>query len=275
MSTCVVNGIRIYYECHGDSGEPLVLVHGYTGDSTDWEFQVAEFSRDCRVLVMDLRGHGRSEAPPDRSAYTIPLMAADVEALVDEVGFGKYHLVGHSMGGGIVEEIALHSQDRLLSLTLEDTGPILAVPGNTQMKEWNDKQIALAENEGMAVVAAQHREGSLSATLGLHVPAELIEKSIQRLAKMSVDGFVGATLAGPKWEGIVDRASAISTPTLIIYGALDVQPIIMASQWLAQLIPNTEVVTIPDAGHSPQWEQPELYNKALRRHLEANRGTRS
>ena len=55
-----VNGLELFYERHGDAGEPLVLVHGYTGDATDWRFQVAEFAPTCRVLVIEHRGHGRS-----------------------------------------------------------------------------------------------------------------------------------------------------------------------------------------------------------------------
>ena len=116
-----INGISLYYELHGD-GAPLLLVHGYTGDITDWRFQVAEFSRTHRVLVFDHRGHGRSDAPADRASYTIEQMADDVEAMADRVGFARFHLLGHSMGGAVVQEVALRSPERLLSLTLHDSG---------------------------------------------------------------------------------------------------------------------------------------------------------
>ena len=71
MPFAAVNGVTLYYERHGDIGDPLVFVHGYTGDITDWRLQIAEFSRDFRILVMDLRGHGRSEAPSDGACYTV------------------------------------------------------------------------------------------------------------------------------------------------------------------------------------------------------------
>jgi pimeloyl-ACP methyl ester carboxylesterase len=69
LHTSTADGTRLYYERHGDRGEPLVLVHGATGDVTDWRFQIAEFAPTHRVLVMDHRGHGRSDAPSDRAAY--------------------------------------------------------------------------------------------------------------------------------------------------------------------------------------------------------------
>ena len=121
MTFAAINGLKLYYERHGDSGDPLVFVHGYTGDVSDWRLQVEEFAGDFRVLIMDLRGHGRSEAPSDHLAYGVSLMTQDVEALVEAVGFERYHLVGHSMGGAMAQEIALKTPENLLSLTLEDT----------------------------------------------------------------------------------------------------------------------------------------------------------
>jgi pimeloyl-ACP methyl ester carboxylesterase len=104
-----------------------------------------------------------------------------------------------------------------------------------------------------------------------HMPAEREQETALRLARMSLDAFVGALMGLLQWEGTAERASAISTPTLIIYGDLDQAGFIEAARRLADLIHNATVEVIPEAGHSPQWERPELFNRALRRHLEANR----
>ena len=267
MPTSVINGVRLYYERHDDSGEPLVFVHGYTGDISDWKFPLAEFSPDYRILVMDLRGHGRSEAPSDRAAYSIVQMAADVEALVNEVGFQRYHLVGHSMGGAIVQEIALRTPQSLLSLTLEDTASKFGVDtGNDEMTEWRKKRYALAMSEGLAAAAALPMPNPPP-----HMPAERLEEVERRLARLSLDTFVGAMVGLLEWEGTEARAAAISAPTLIIYGDIDSPSIIAPSRRLAETIPNATVAVIPESGHSPQWERPDLFNKALRRHLEAHR----
>jgi len=115
MPFATVNGPSLYYELHGERGEPLVFVHGFTGDSTDWQNQTEEFAGDYRVLVFDNRGHGQSEAPEDRDAYTVDLMMDDTLELVAQIGFSRYHIVGHSMGGAIAQEIALHHPEQLLS----------------------------------------------------------------------------------------------------------------------------------------------------------------
>ncbi len=270
MPTATVNGIRLYYEVHGDSGEPLVLVHGYTGDISDWRHQFPEFSKTHRVLAMDLRGHGRSEAPADRSSYTLEKMADDVEALVDQVGFERYHLLGHSMGGGIVQEIALRSPQRLLSLILHDTSLKFAMGGDPAIKEWRDKRHALAESDGMAAVAGMPPLMPPPP----HIPPERLEEEKVRLSKMSPDGFIGAWKGLEDWQGTRRRAHAISAPTLIIYGSLDAPLLIDGSTRLAELIPNSHVEVIPETAHSPQWERPELFNRALRKHLEAHAARR-
>jgi pimeloyl-ACP methyl ester carboxylesterase len=266
VPTATVNGVRLYYELHGDSGEPLVLVHGYTGDITDWRHQLPEFSRTHRVLVMDHRGHGRSEAPRDRSSYTMEQMSRDVEALIDQVGFQRYHLLGHSMGGAIVQEIALRSLPRLLSLTLEDTSFRFAMMADPEVEDWWKTRMALAEAGKMAELA----DLPPPVPPPPHMPAERLEETTVRLSQMSPDAFIGAWQGLVGWQGTKDRAAAISTPTLIIYGDLDTPALIQGSTRLAELIPNARVEVIPETAHSPQQERPELFNRALRRHLQAH-----
>jgi 2-succinyl-6-hydroxy-2,4-cyclohexadiene-1-carboxylate synthase len=262
MPTTKVNGIDIYFERHGDAGEPLVLVHGYTGDVSDWRHQIPEFSRTHRVLVMDHRGHGRSHAPADRAHYTIEAMADDVEALIDDVGFERYHLLGHSMGGCVAQEITLRSTPRLLSLTLHDTNYRFAGL-NAAIANYIAMRHKVAEEQGMAAVA------DLPNPLPTppHMPAERKQEEKERLSRMSVDAFIGAWNALGAWRGVEDRAHEIDLPTMIIYGALDA-PFAEPAKWFASKIANSIIEVVPEAGHSPQFERPDLFNAALRRHLD-------
>ena len=267
MPFAAINDLNLYYELHGDSGEPLVLVHGYTGDITDWRHQIPEFSRTHRVLVLDERGHGQSDAPPDRSAYSIPQMSQDVEALVDRVGFDRYHLLGHSMGGAVVQEIALRSPRKLLSLTLHDTSYLFGnLNADPLVAAWRDRRFHLAETQGMTAVADEEPPMPPPP----HMPPERLAETDERLSRMSVDAFIGSWSGLAEWEGTEDRAHKIRTPTLVIYGDVDAPLLIEGSVRLTQLIPGSVVEVIPETGHSPQWERPALFNAALRRFLESH-----
>jgi len=257
-----VKGVRIYYELHGEAGEPLVLVHGYTGDLVDWRYVIPEFARTHRVLAMEHRGHGRSDAPADRDAYSILQLADDVEAVIEAAGFARYHLVGHSMGGAVVQEIALRSPERLLSLTLHDTAYRFAFRGNEAVRGYLAERMRLAEEEGMAAVA------DMASPLP---PSPLLDEERrayerERLSRMSPDGFIGAWRGLQGWPGSRDRLAQIRVPTLVICGEKDAA-LVEPAKVLAAEIPNATLAIIPDAAHSPQYERPELYNAALRAHL--------
>jgi pimeloyl-ACP methyl ester carboxylesterase len=260
MPLASINGIRLNYELHGESGDPLVLVHGYTGDITDWHHQVPAFSPSFRVLIADNRGHGRSEAPADRSCYTIDQMTADLKALVDALGFDRFHLLGHSMGGAVAQEFALAHPDRLLSLTLHDTtnsfAPALA---NQALAIWRDYRFGVGERDGMRAVSRLTSPFPPPP----HMPLERLEETKERLAGMSLDAFIGAWEGLAMWPGAETRVKAIAVPTLVIYGDIDTQFIIDGSRGLAATIPGAELAVIPETGHQPQWERPDLFNAAL------------
>lgn len=265
MPFTTINGVKLNYELHGDSGEPLVLVHGYTGDITDWRHQLPLFSQSHRVLIVDLRGHGQSEAPADRTHYTVDHIAEDVEALVEEVGFERYHLVGHSMGGAVSQEIALRGAGRLLSLTLHDTSDhFRSAFMNPNVVIWRDFRFKIAEEQGMRAVS----ELTNPFPPPPHMPAERTAETNERMAQMSVDSFVGAWHGLTDWQGSRERAQAIETPTLVIWGDLDSQFIIDGSKRLAKAIPHAQTAVIPETGHSPQYERPPLFNEALAGFLE-------
>jgi pimeloyl-ACP methyl ester carboxylesterase len=260
MPFAAINGLNLNYELHGESGDPLVLVHGYTGDITDWRHQVPAFSPSFRVLIADNRGHGRSDAPGDRSAYTVEQMTADLKALVDELGFERFHLLGHSMGGAIAQEFAIANSERLISLTLHDTTNSFAVVGtNSALAVWRDYRFGVAERDGMRAVS------QLTSPFPPppHMPLDRLEEVKERLAVMSVDAFIGAWDGLVSWQGAETRAAAITAPTLIIYGDIDTQFMIDGSRSLAAVIAGAELAVIPESGHHPQFERPELFNAAL------------
>jgi pimeloyl-ACP methyl ester carboxylesterase len=241
MPFAALNGLRIHYELYGDLGKPLVFIHGYTGDTSDWTHQIGRFSDSHRILVFDNRGHGDSEACPDRGAYTVEHMLEDAIQLIDEVGFDRLHLVGHSIGGAVAQEIALRSPERLLSLTLEST------------THW----------------FGDHGEPGGTPP---HTTPEDRRIAAERVGRMAEDALVGGWKGLVDWSGSTDRLHEIEVPTLIIHGDRDASRIIEGSERLTERIPHARHVVIRGAGHSPQRQHPEEFNDALEAFLRCTVG---
>ena len=100
----------IYYEIHG-SGEPLVLIMGLGADGSVWEEHLDCYKEHFQCLVIDNRGVGKSDKP--NAAYTTDEMAADVIAVMDDAGVGKARVAGISMGGAIVQKLAINYPERI------------------------------------------------------------------------------------------------------------------------------------------------------------------
>ena len=228
----IVDGLRIHYERHGDTGDAIVFVHGYGGAKEDWGHQVRDFAPDHRVLVFDHRGHGASEGPADESAYSVERLVADTEGVIASVGFENFHLVGHSIGGAVAQEIALRHPDRVRSLVLCDTTDWFGdhdLPGGTSP----------------------------------FVPADLAQTAARRTASMHGAALRGTWSGLIAWRGTRDRANVIAPRSLILYGSRDASRIVQGSRRLAERIPDARTVVIPGAGHAPHQECPEAWNAAV------------
>ncbi|MCA9958095.1 MAG: alpha/beta fold hydrolase, partial [Anaerolineales bacterium] len=105
-----VGDIQLYYEIHG-TGEPVLLLHGLGSSVEDWELQLPLFSQKYQVVVVDVRGHGRSGKPS--GPYSVPQFAADITAFIEQLGLAPLHMLGLSMGGMIAFQTAVDRPDLL------------------------------------------------------------------------------------------------------------------------------------------------------------------
>jgi pimeloyl-ACP methyl ester carboxylesterase len=119
------NGVRLAYTEAGRGGPPIVFIHGMTCDHSDFAPQFEYFRQRHRVIALDLRGHGASDAP--EGDYTMAALAEDVLWLCDELGVHKPIVVGHSMGGVIALEIGARHPEAATAIALLDS-PILIPP---------------------------------------------------------------------------------------------------------------------------------------------------
>jgi pimeloyl-ACP methyl ester carboxylesterase len=105
MPYAEIGDVRLFFTDDGEGDPPLLLVHGFSCDGNDWMFQIPHFVQHHRVIVPDLRGHGRSSVPAD--GYAPKQFAADIAGLLEQLDVGPVVAMGHSMGGAVVSALAV------------------------------------------------------------------------------------------------------------------------------------------------------------------------
>jgi pimeloyl-ACP methyl ester carboxylesterase len=133
-----VNGIRMYYETHGE-GEPLILLHGFFGSGTTWESYVDELAKHFRLIIPDLRGHGRSTNPAKE--FTHRQAALDVYALLDELKIEKFKAMGISSGGNILLHMATQQPERADAIVLIFAMSYHSDEARENIRQWTMEEV--------------------------------------------------------------------------------------------------------------------------------------
>ena len=118
MPLANIGDIQIYYEEYGE-GQALIMILGIGQDTVTWEFQISEFSKHFRLILLDNRDSGKSSSCSE--IYTTETMARDILGLMDHLGIARAHLLGTSMGSIIAQQVALIAPERVISLVLAST----------------------------------------------------------------------------------------------------------------------------------------------------------
>jgi 3-oxoadipate enol-lactonase len=251
------------------SGPTLVLVHGFGGAKEDFADQVDALASRNHVVTFDHRGHGESDAPTDAASYSLNRLALDTMAVADAVGAEQFLLLGHSMGGMVARRLVLAHPQRVEALVLMDTspGPVPGLDG-----ELVELAAEVALTQGMTEL-----KRLMDAFQPLATPAyeRLME---ERPGYQEFNDRKWAALSAVMWATLgreirdqpdeLAALGAVNRPTLVIVGAQD-EPFVGVSRDMAETIPGAELVVIPDAGHSPQFENPAAWLRALERFLRA------
>jgi pimeloyl-ACP methyl ester carboxylesterase len=252
----------------GEGGRPLLLLHGFTGakeDFTDWLDPLAELG--WHAVAPDQRGHGESHKPDDEAHYSFEAFATDLLGLLDSLGWDRGAVLGHSMGGMVVQTAALRAPERFEAIVLMDTSH-RALRADEGLIELG---IAIARTEGLAaVIAAQDAVGaqqplSTGAHQRLLATRPGYKEFGDRKMLASSPSMYAAMLQAITDATGLDRLAdleRIAVPTLVVVGEED-RPFRKPAERMAAAIAGAELVVIPDAGHSPQFENPEQWWKAI------------
>jgi pimeloyl-ACP methyl ester carboxylesterase len=245
-------GVKIAYEIRGE-GEPVTIVHGLAYDRLGWGRFPDLLAERFRVVLLDNRGVGESDAPA--GPYAVAQMAADVAAVLDDAGIERTNLFGVSLGGYIAQEFALAHPERVEKLVLASTAPggpkAYPMPQSTQ--EVFARYPTMEREAGLRMFV----ENSLGER-GVRELPELVEEIVQyRLGHApTVEAWMAQAAAGATFDSY-DRIGAIDTPTLVIAGGADVVVDPRNAELLGELLPNARVEIVPDRGHLLVWEDSE------------------
>jgi pimeloyl-ACP methyl ester carboxylesterase len=259
------DGIGLVATCTSvrDDAPGLVLVHGFGGAKEDFGDHTEALARDHRVVVFDHRGHGDSGGPDDAAAYSLDRLARDTLAVADAFGLDTFRLLGHSMGGMVAQRVVRRQPERVDALVLMDTaaGPPTGI--DTELVRLG-AQVALTE--GMTVLRELLDEHD---PLGSPAHERVVA---ERPGFEEYGDYKWSRLAPAMWSALVveittqeDGLAAlvdVARPTLVIVGEQD-DSFIEPSYAMADVLPDSRLVVIPDAGHSPQFENPSVWFVAL------------
>jgi pimeloyl-ACP methyl ester carboxylesterase len=239
------DGVKIHYEVYG-SGPALLLTHGYSSTSAMWHGQIAALSQHHKLVLWDMRGHGRSDYPEDPAAYSEALTVADMAALLDEVGAASAIIGGLSLGGYMSLAFYRAHPRRVRALLIIDTGP--GFKKDDARDAWNKRAHDTGdrfEREGLAVLKGASRERS-----------SVSHRDASGLAR-AARGMLTQHDAR-----VIETLPDIKVPSLVVVGADDT-PFLAASDYMAAKIPGAKKVVIPAAGHAVNIDQPQAFIDAV------------
>jgi len=251
------DGIRIAYRVQG-SGPAIVMVHGTALSQAIWRGfgYVRELATDFTTVTLDLRGHGRSEKPHERSAYRAESMVSDVLAVLDEVGIDRAHYLGYSLGGRVGFSLAAAHPERMLSFVSAGGSPRIAA--NSFDRVFFPGCIEALEAGGMAgFLAGWERSGAV-----LDVTTRAAFNANDALA---LAAYMRESQDDP---GVSDAALAtIHLPTLLLVGSQD-GATLRAARATQPVMPNASVRVLEGATHGGTLRHPDA-RPAIREFLAA------
>ncbi len=245
------------FECRidGDAGSWVTLSHGLATDMSMWD-ELAEALRNrFRVLRYDARGHGQSRSTP--GDYTLSLLVADVVGILDALNIDQTHFVGLSMGGMVAQGLMLDHPHRVRSAIIADSRHTTTTEFT---KAWHARA-ATVRKEGVEEIVNSTVERWSSSGLSERNPA-VIRRMQKMIRATSADGYCGCAAALARLA-YGSRLGEISCPVLVVCGSEDHGAPPENTRQMHRMIPNSEFLEIPQAGHIANIEQPAIFNRAV------------
>jgi 3-oxoadipate enol-lactonase len=255
MPTLSLEDVSIYFEEAG-AGTPVLLLHGLGSSGRDWELVRDRLAAEHRLVIPDVRGHGRSDKP--KGTYSVPLLARDVAALCDRLGLSGLHVAGLSMGGMIAFELAVARPDLVRSLVIINSGPDM-VPRTLSMRLALGLRILILRLFGPPRLARLIAKRLFPRT----EQAELRQRLESTLGANDPEVYLAATRGLIGWS-VLPRLSEIRCPVLVLASERDYTPLSAKQAYVARL-KDARLVPVKDSGHAAPLDQPLRVSEAMSR----------
>lgn len=262
MDSITLNGHEHFLDLRG-SGPPLVLIHGAFVDSKMWDAQMTSLSEHFQVVRYDLRGHGRTGASSlDR--YTIGTFASDLSELITGLGLQSPILCGLSLGGMIAQEYAVRNPDLIAALILADT----AVSVSLTLADKLQRYVLFPKWAMKLTIRAMSAESFTRFSFWL-ARATRSERWIghdkptrdyveERMLRMDQEEYLKI------YDAIYDfhllPLERIEAPTLVVNGEHEAANVFRHTEEILRRVSNSRAVIVPDAGHTSNMENPDMFN---------------
>ena len=258
--TVEVDGVRLHYVEAG-SGPTLLLLHGLNGSTFSFRLLVPYLTPHFRTIALDLMGFGYSDRPKHRE-YSLVAQARLVAGFLDALGIEKASVLGHSLGGAVAIHLALDCPERVERLIL-----VSSVSDSETRRGLRSSRLVRPLLPVVAVFTVQNqRFRRMSLRSACYDPAFVTPEILEGyMAPTRVRGHLralGSLMVDRRRDGVVDL-TAITQPTLILWGAADRWLPASHGERLRELVPNSQMTVIENAGHLVLEEQPEKSAEAV------------
>jgi pimeloyl-ACP methyl ester carboxylesterase len=252
----VTSKVLLHVEEYGSGDPTVVLLHGFGGSARNFRPQARFLAPNHHVVLFDMRGHARSEAPEEPSEYEPKAFVDDVRELLGRVSTPRVVLGGVSMGAAVALHYALTYPDSLAGLILAS----FPQGGDEIPSSWALSFADAIELRGLDAAGSEFVWGGARFDADA---AKWIRQGFMEHRPHALAATLRRMLATlPPIKKMKDRLSALRVPTLIVAGELDALAL-ASSRELALHIPGASLVVVPGAGHIVNLQKPELFNGAI------------
>lgn len=269
MTRIALNGTGLNVVRRGAGpGEPLLLLHGFTGSAATWAPLQERLAARWRTIALDLIGHGQSDAPDDPARFTLEWATADLRALLDVLDVERAALLGYSLGGRLALHFALAAPERVSRLLLESAAPGIADPAERAARVAADEALASdIEREGLEAFVARWEALPLWASQA-RLPDEVRGRLRCQRLRSDPRGLANSLrgMGAGAMEPVTSRLGELTLPVQLVVGELDTKYVALGRE-LAGAIPGAALAVVPGAGHAVHLERPEVFAQLVERFL--------